>query len=316
MKKLIAFILALIIMFIPVGVTPEATPTDLGPNIPIVDYTITLSNLSQFNLVALHNANLNGHTRGSIWVGETLHGGEWKFVDDGSIDHAGAGNSYIYNNESSIQFKGRTSEQSPDAYYGLTDSAVSSTRNYWYDIIANAGENETWIYVEPDANGHVDMMYWDYQCPGSDESQSSISRVYWTDATSVTMGGVAGHIIAPRADVTIVNCNHCGSIVAKNITTSGESHINYWNPSNPPSPTPTPTPTPTTITVTKELLGEIWQVRCDTMDNTDFKAGGGYWMPDITNSSHNTSKEGHRSNHCGNWDNWVLFVNEEGVALS
>lgn len=50
------------------------------------------------------------------------------------------------------------------------------------------------------------------------------------------------------------------------------------------------------------------------MDNTSFQAGGGYWMPDITNHKHETAKEGHRSNHCGNWENWVLFVNEDGKA--
>ena len=50
------------------------------------------------------------------------------------------------------------------------------------------------------------------------------------------------------------------------------------------------------------------------MDNTTFQAGGGYWMADITNWENITSKEGHRSNHCGNWENWVLFVNEEGIA--
>lgn len=81
-----------------------------------------------------------------------------------------------------------------------------------------------------------------------------------------------------------------------------------------PTPTPSPTPAPRTITVTKVLKGEIWQVRCDVMDGTDFKAGGGYWKADITNSANVTSKEGHRSNHCGDWENWVLFVDENGEA--
>lgn len=75
-------------------------------------------------------------------------------------------------------------------------------------------------------------------------------------------------------------------------------------------------PIPKPITVTKVLKGEIWQVRCDVMDNTTFTAGGGKWKADITNYSNNTSKEGHRSNHCGNKENWVLFVNEEGKAIS
>ena len=73
-------------------------------------------------------------------------------------------------------------------------------------------------------------------------------------------------------------------------------------------------PATQTIQVAKHLKGEIWQVRCDTMDNTTYQAGGGYWYPDITNWEHLTSKEGHRSNHCGDWENWVLFVNEEGAV--
>lgn len=86
-----------------------------------------------------------------------------------------------------------------------------------------------------------------------------------------------------------------------------------------PEPEPTPEPTPTEIpkrdiTVTKVLKGEIWQVRCDVMDGTTFQSGGGIWKADITNSTNNTSREGHRSNHCGDWENWVLFVNEDGVA--
>ena len=81
----------------------------------------------------------------------------------------------------------------------------------------------------------------------------------------------------------------------------------------PVTPTDLDPPT-TTITVTKELKGEIWSVRCDVMDQVSFTAGGGKWKPDITNWEHNTSKEGHRSNHCGNGENWVLFVNEAGVV--
>lgn len=81
----------------------------------------------------------------------------------------------------------------------------------------------------------------------------------------------------------------------------------------PVTPTDLDPPT-TTITVTKELKGEIWSVRCDVMDQVSFTAGSGKWKPDITNWEHNTSKEGHRSNHCGNGENWVLFVNEAGVV--
>lgn len=83
-------------------------------------------------------------------------------------------------------------------------------------------------------------------------------------------------------------------------------------PTNTPEPTPTPTPRP--VTITKQLKGEIWQVRCDVMDGTIFQAGGGIWKADITNDANTTAREGHRSNHCGDWENWVLFVNENGVA--
>ena len=317
MKKILAFFMALILML---GVTTAnsnekfvATPTDLTPTIQSVDYTVTLSNLSLYSIVALRNATLNGHTRGSIWIGGTLKSGDWRFVDDGAFDGFSPSNSYVAKNESTIQFKARTAQQSQYAYFGLTKSAITETRNYWNNLIENISEDSNWIYIKPDENGHVDLQVWDYQCEGSDESQASIERIYWTDATSVTMGGLAGHLIAPKAKVTVVSCNHCGSIVCKSITTDGESHINYWEPSNPP---PKETPTPTPITVTKQLKGEIWQVRCDTMDNTKFKAGGGYWKADISNWENLTSKEGHRSNHCGSWENWVLFVDENGVAVS
>lgn len=317
MKKLVSILLVLFLVFgiISTAQSDVATPSDLRE---IRDFSVTLSNLSQYSIVALNNAGLNGHTRGSIWVGGTLTSGEWKFVDDCSLGGVSNSDSYVHNNNSSVQFKGRTSAQSTEAYYGLTDAAISNTRNYWYGIIANAGENETWIYLEPDENGHVDIMYWDYQCSGSDESQSSIGRIYWTDATSVTMGGLAGHLIAPYANVTIVSCNHCGSIVANNITTSGEAHINYWTPPSPPTPTPEPTPTPTPtptvdITVNKTLIGSVWHIRCDYMDGETFHAGGGLWRRDwIMNPSGNTSKEGHRSNKCGDAEHWVIWVDANG----
>ena len=227
MKKLVAFLLTVFLVFGIINTVSNgelATPTDLEPM--QIDYSITLSNLSQFNLVALNDANLNGHVRGSIWVGGTLTSGDWKFVDDGSIGGVGAGDSYVAINASTIQFKARTGEQGRNSYYGLTNAAINNTRNYWKNLINNISiDDNTWVYVAPNENGHVDMQYWDYQCQGGDESQDSINKIYWTDATSVTLGGLAGHLIAPNATVTVVNCNHCGSIVANNIITSGESHI-------------------------------------------------------------------------------------------
>ena len=295
MKRFMAILMVLCLIFgmIPTTYSEDlATPTDL---IEERDYSISLSNLYKYSLVALNDLTLGSHTRGSIWVGGTLYG-SGNCVDDGSLNHEiGPSDSYIAINDSSVQFKGRTGEQSTTAYYGLTSNAISNTRSYWRNLITNVSTDENWIYLAPDENGHVDATYWDYQCPGSDESQSSIEKIYWTDATSVSMGGLAGHLIAPNATVNITWCNHCGSIVANNIVSNGEAHINYWTPPAPPTPSPTPSPTPIPtpkpITVTKLLKGEIWQVRCDVMDNTTFTAGGGKWKADITNFSNSTSKE-------------------------
>lgn len=345
MKKTIAFILAIVVFLlltmtyahsegisseilqIPTVSERQPTTEDVPPDLPTIEdppeilqsvsnYVVNLSNLSQFSLVALNNLTINGHVRGSIWVGGTLSG-EGRYVDDGSINHENAGTSYIYNNNSTVQFKGRTSEQSVDAFSYLTKEAVSATSQYWTDLITNIGYNNTWVYIAP-TNGHVDLQTWDYQCPGTDESQSTFEKIYWTDATTVTVGGLAGHLIAPNATVTIVSCNHCGSIVAKNITTNAETHINYWNPSDPPEKEdePTITPEPVDLTVNKTLIGSLWHIRCDYMDGITFKAGGGFWRRDwIKNPDGYTSKEGHRSNKCGNVDNWVIWVDKDGVPF-
>jgi hypothetical protein len=148
MKKFIAFLMALILTlsFIPVAGSNEAgempaTPTDLEPI--YYDYVVNLSTLSNYSIVALNNATLNGHVRGSIWVGGELNGGEWKFVDDGSIGGTAVSDSYVYTNNSSIQFKGRTGAQSTSAYRCLSDTAVNSSYSYWRNLIADAGSNET-----------------------------------------------------------------------------------------------------------------------------------------------------------------------------
>lgn len=308
-KRIIASILIVLLLmlgFMKIAISTDVTtPTDLEPDLR--NYSVTLSNLPQYSIVALNNANLNGHVRGSIWVGGTLTSGEYKFVDDGSINHSSTSDSYVRNNNSSIQFKGRTNAQSASAFYYLSDNAVSNTRAYWRNLIINIGENENWIYVKPNENGYVDLQYWDYQSSNNDENIVSINRIYWTDATSVTVGGLAGHLIAPYANVTVVNCNYCGSIVAYNITTSGESHINYWTPPSPP------TPEPVDVTINKTLIGSVWHVRCDYMDGITFKAGGGYWRRDwISNYEGKTSLEGHRSNKCGDADHWVIWVDADG----
>lgn len=343
MKRILAFFLALVLAFCNVGIgfteQQPVTPTDLEPAIvdvidepsaPTSDFTPNLSNLNQFNIVALNNFLQQGHVRGSVWVGGTMTGGPYMFVDDGSIGGSGAHTSYVYNNQSEVQFKGRTSEQSLTAYMGLTDAAVTANANYWYSVYNSLGDNgETCIYVPASADGTAYIHGGDgfprYICEGSDESAGSSNITYWTDAAVVDVMDICGFIISPSSNI-ILRGNNRVSVVGNSVAMSwAEIHINSGTPTIiGPTPTPTetateppaPTPTPTPITVTKVLKGEIWQVRCDVMDNTSFQAGGGYWYPDITNYAHITSKEGHRSNHCGNGDNWVLFVNEDGQANS
>lgn len=214
------------------------------------DFNIGLSNLTGYSIVALNDAFIDMHIRGSLWIGNTLTSNDWCGTDDGSINHELSGTeSYIYNNQSNMYFQGRTANQSKDAYKKLSAAAVESTRDYWTNIINSfPNDGEHWIYVEPDENGYVNLAKWDYQAQGSDESQEHIEKIYWTNASKVDMGGLAGHLIAPFAEVNITWCNHGGSIVGWNIITHGEAHINYWEPEFPsetPTPTIEPTPTPT-----------------------------------------------------------------------
>ena len=128
MKRLIAILLFLVMLFTPVlaayneaGPSP-ATPTDLGP--VTYDYTINRSNMPHYNIVAFNNATINGHIRGSIYVGGTLTGSQ--YVDDSSIDGVAASDSYVRNNQSQVYFKGRTGEQSLTAYYCLSEQSANS----------------------------------------------------------------------------------------------------------------------------------------------------------------------------------------------
>lgn len=214
------------------------------------DFNIKLSNMIGYSIIALNDAFIDMHIRGSLWVGGTLTSNNWCGTDDGSINHVPSGTeSYIFNNESEMYFQGRTENQSKDAYKKLSAAAVESTRDYWTSIINSfPNDGEHWIYVEPDENGYVNLTKWDYQAQGSDETQEHIEKIYWTNASKVDMGGLAGHLIAPFADINITSCNHGGTIIGWNITTHGEAHINYWEPEFPsetPSPTITPTPTKT-----------------------------------------------------------------------
>ena len=164
MKKLIAFILFLLMLFTPLIAAyneagDPATPTDLEP--VIYDYVIKSSNMPQYSIVAFNNAAINGHIRGSIYVGGTLRGSQ--FIDDGSINGVAASDSYVYNNESSVTFKGRTSEQGAESYRYLSATSGSSTALYWKNFIKNLPNNEIYIYLEPNESGVVDIYPYDYQ---------------------------------------------------------------------------------------------------------------------------------------------------------
>ena len=197
-------------------------------NIIFSDFFVDLNHLYQYNIIALNDADINCHVRGSIWVGGNLTGNQ--YIDDGSLNGLAASDSYVYFNLSSLNFKSRTEFQSPDAFFHLTDTAVINGTQYWTSMLENFPNNKNFIYLPPDEDGYVDLKYWDYQANGGDSAQASFPIVYYTDATLVQMGGLAGHLIAPFADIYIVSCNHCGSIVGNNIYTDGESHINYWTP--------------------------------------------------------------------------------------
>jgi len=304
---------------------PEEQEVEI-PDLPKeYNFNIELSNLTGYSIIALNNAFIDSHIRGSLWIGNTLTSNEWCGSDDGSINHIPSGTeSYIYNNESSMYFQGRTENQSKDAYKKLSAAAVETTKDYWTNIINSLpNDEEQWIYVKPDENGYVNLTKWDYQTQGSDESQESIEKIYWTNASKVDMGGLAGHLIAPFAEIDITWCNHRGAIVGWNITTHGEAHINYWTPeiieptSSPTeTPSPTATPAPGKIILQKTLVNDVWHIRCDVMDGTTFQAGGGIWKTDvIMNPNKKTSKEGHRSNKCGDADHWIIWLDNTGTPF-
>jgi len=95
-------------------------------------YNVKLSNMQHYSIIALNDAYIDAHIRGSIWVGGTLTSSDWCGADDDSINHKPSKyESYIYNNESNMYFKGRTDEQSKEAYNVLTYNCVESVRTYW-----------------------------------------------------------------------------------------------------------------------------------------------------------------------------------------
>ena len=218
------------------------------------DYVVDLSILPLYSIVAFSDASIYQHIRGSIWVGGTLYGNQ--YVDDGALDHQAKSDSYVFYNDSQVIFRSRTNEQSPEYYFTLSEKAVKKTIDYWVRLMEDLPNgDERFIYLQPNEQGYVDARMWrypnDYGNVGSDESVMSIEKVYWTDATTVDVGGLDGHLIAPYATVVVHSSNNRGSIVAWNIDVGGEMHINYFTPERPkpiekvtPTPTPTVTPTP------------------------------------------------------------------------
>ena len=224
MKKfLLGLTLCITLSLTPYAVYAEDFETQENTQSPVVN----IDNLSDYNLVALNDADVNCHIRGSIYVGGVLTGNQ--YIDDGSMYGEPGSESYVYDNQSNLYFQSRTVNQSLDAYQKLDEKAASATANYWENILASCpNDGDKYVYLKPNEDGSLDMKKWDYYGAGSDEAYQEIPILYWTDAKRIEMGGLAGHLIAPLASIFIVSCNHCGSIVGKNIYTDGEAHINYW----------------------------------------------------------------------------------------
>ena len=75
-------------------------------------------------------------------------------------------------------------------------------------------------------------------------------------------------------------------------------------------------PQPGTIILNKTLINDVWHIRCDVMDGTNFHAGGGIWKTDvIMNPTKKTSLEGHRSNKCGDADHWIIWLDNTGTPF-
>jgi hypothetical protein len=250
MKKfLLGLTLCITLSLTPYAVYAEDFETQENTQSPVVN----IDNLSDYNLVALNDADVNCHIRGSIYVGGVLTGNQ--YIDDGSMYGEPGSESYVYDNQSNLYFQSRTVNQSLEAYQKIDEGAASATASYWENLLASCpNDGDKYVYLKPKEDGSLDVKKWDYYGAGSDEAYQKIPILYWTDAKKVEMGGLAGHLIAPLASVFIVSCNHCGSIVGKNIYTDGEAHINYWKPEfnvtpTPivsPTTTPVPTPVPTT----------------------------------------------------------------------
>ena len=277
----------------------------------------TVENLGQYSLVSLGDTYLSCHIRGSIWCGGTLFG-ETTYVDDGTLNETRipASSSYVYENYSNTQFNGRSSTQGAGKYYLLEQQTIADASAYWKNILftlMSNGETEEFIYLKPDAEyNSVDFHLWDYHRNGDDNAYNDIHKVYYTDATFVSAGGFAGHLIAPYAEVQIQSCNYSGCVVANNVTNQGENHVNNWVPTiekKDPTPTPTPlekdptptpleeepTPTPTkkveepTPTLEPDIPIEVITPEPDDPTSTPIPTNTNTSTPTITTSPTSTS---------------------------
>lgn len=305
MKKLISILIIFMLLFIPYKAYAddieeddsvievemmeaevnenELDLTDEGQSIDY-DYQVTLNNLYLYNIVALNNAEVKQHTYGSVFTCGVLSGNQ---PIDGS-------DNYVYNNASTIS-----------NYKLLNYDSIETNRNYWSELIEDlVYGDESFIYLEPDENGQVSLS----------QDNNSTERVFYTNASVVNASNFSGHLIAPFADVYIGAGSYYGTVVGWNVYCEGEGHPTSYVFARPEPHEKGPNPG--VIKLKKTLVNDVWHIRCDVMDGTTFQAGGGIWKTDvIMNPNKITSKEGHRSNKCGDADHWIIWLNTEGVPF-
>ena len=263
----------------------EETEQDLnGSGLVEYDFQVNLNNLRLYNIVALNNAELKQPIHGSIWVGGTFSGNQ---------PVEGADN-YVYNNVSTIT-----------NCKILNYNSIEISRNFWTQLMEDlVYGDESFIYLEPDENNQVSLA----------QNNDKIERVFYTNASTVYINNFSGHLIAPFADVYIGTGEFYGAVVGWNVYSEGEGHpIDYTFTRPEPHEKG---PNPGTIKLKKTLINDVWHIRCDVMDGTTFQAGGGIWKTDIImNPNKITSKEGHRSNKCGDADHWIIWLNTDGIPF-
>lgn len=260
--------------------TPLTVENNEAPTTTEYDYEIGFDNAVQFNVIALGDATLAGQLDGGVWVGGTL---------TGSVE--ADSNSFAY-----IDDTGN--------YWLLSADAVDHTRDFWLGLMNDL------------PNGNPTFVCLDQQDVDTITVNQTDKAIYWTYASNVTVENLNGYLIAPYATV-IVNNSFTGTIIGWEVVSTSNASctdFTFTRPQPEDKVTPSPTP-PSTITITKTLVGNMWHIRCDIMDTTDFEAGGGKWKRDvISNPEGKTSQEGHRSNKCGDADHWVIWVDTSGTA--